>query len=95
MDLTLNNLQRLICHKTNKPNQTNLLFSLYDLLEQRNSLDVIFFLLINVNEHLWQRFPLYFKITENFMNLIFSDRFWFVPLQFGCMTDFNVLHNSR
>ena len=39
MDLALNNLQRLICHKTNKPNQTkpnqNVVF--VKLLKLRNN----------------------------------------------------------
>ena len=32
MDLALNNLQRLICHKTNKPNQSKKLYKLYKFL---------------------------------------------------------------
>ena len=33
----------------------------------------------------------YFKIPENFMSLIFLERFWFVLVPFGCMVEFKFL----
>ena len=48
----------------------------------------------SVNKHwVWSSskdFVVYlnFKVPENFMHLLFSDRFWFVPLQFVNMNKF-------